>query len=95
MLPLLRRLLPPALRRHLLPAAVIAALQQQALWLRELELLRRGLDCHHQALRHGGLSSTQADLLLTIGDELESFHGWKPWQVDLWLDRLGLWDLEL
>ncbi len=94
MLPLLR-LLPASLRRCLLPAAVIAALQQQAPWLRELELLRRGLDCQHQALRQGGYRSAQADLLLTIGDELETRHGWSPLQVDLWLDRLGLWDQEL
>jgi hypothetical protein len=94
MLPLLR-LLPMSLRRFLLPAAVIHALQQQALWLRELELLRRGLECQKQSRRHGGLRSAQADLLLTIGDELETLHGWTPLQVDLWLDRLGLWDQEL
>jgi hypothetical protein len=94
MFPLLR-LLPVSLRRCLLPPAVIHALQQQSLWLRELELLRRGLDCQKQSRRHGGLRSAQADLLLTIGDELETLHGWTPLQVDLWLDRLGLWDQEL
>ena len=57
--------------------------------------LRRGLDCQHQAFRQGGHRSAQADLLLTIGDELETRHGWTPLRVDLWLDRLGLWDQEL
>lgn len=46
-------------------------------------------------LHQGPIGSSRIDHLLLRLLPASLRHGWTPLRVDLWLDRLGLWDQEL